>query len=95
MAAATTTARVLVGTSATTLTSGATASARDLIEIENEGTTPIFVGGPTVTSATGLPVHPGEKFRIDESVSIGVGRTLYGITAQGSNYVRVLESTKS
>lgn len=60
------------------------------IAVHNDGAGTVYVGGATVTSATGFPIISGE----DASFSLGESETLYGICAFGqSATLRVFHSS--
>lgn len=61
-------------------------SKRQTIAISNNGTAPIFIGGPNVTTVTGTPVTNGGSI----SLNAGPGVAIYGISTAAQD-VRVLE----
>lgn len=75
---------VNVGTARVRLDSGLGSS----IVLFNSGALSVFVGGSTVTAATGTPVGAGSW---SPSLDLNPGDGLYGIVASGSSDVRVLE----
>lgn len=82
------TGAVTVGTSAVALRVGvANQTNRRALLIQNLGPSPIFIGGPAVTTATGLRVAVQGAVVISASESY----TEYAIAATASNDVRVRE----
>jgi hypothetical protein len=55
--------------------------------VQNSGTATAYIGGTTVTAATGLPVPPGEQAIVPVTTGAGSSFALYGITAAGSTQV--------
>ena len=80
------TAQVSVGATATQIV-GARAR-RESVTIVNHGTTDVYIGGPAVTTSTGLLLlgTKGASVVLDGSIAI------YGIVATGSQTVSCLES---
>lgn len=86
----------LAGTTATVLFSGTGATVGGTsytfpagvtlgggLQIQNAGTATVYVGGSTVTTATGVPVPAGQSLVIQGSAATGASSTfnLWGITA--------------
>jgi hypothetical protein len=79
---------VSVTTSPTALRVGAgDATNRRSLLIQNRGTQPIFVGGATVSTLTGIEIEIGTSM----NVPLGEAQTLYGVAASGTHDVRVME----
>ena len=78
--------RVTVGTTAVALSQRATSDDREGYSIACTSTLPFFVGGISVSIATGWPVAAGEKFSADlDSFDV-----LYAISATPDTVVNVL-----
>lgn len=73
-----------VTTTATAILAGR--SARESLLVQNLGSVDVYVGGSTVTTATGIKVAANESLSFDEFVG-----TLYGIVAAGACDVRFFE----
>lgn len=78
------TAAVTVGTTVTPITAAATRRV-DARVVYNNGSATVFLGGPTVAVANGLPLLSGASFSYDGSAP------LFGIVAAGTVEVRVFE----
>lgn len=80
---------VTVTTAATLLSSGGDGSGtlRSVI-IRNDSAVDVYVGGPTVTIATGLRIPATSYLPLDLDIS----DALYGIVAAGSEPVQVLRT---
>lgn len=78
-----TTGAVSVGTTPTLLH----AADDDLISLTvfNNGADPVYLGGATVTTATGIPVAAGQARQL-----VVTGEAWYGVVATGTADVRVL-----
>lgn len=83
--------RIVAGSTNVTSTATAipstAATGRKTIMVKNAGEVTVYLGGSTVTTATGYPLDAGEEkaFDMDELV------VLYGITAAGTAAVKSLE----
>ena len=78
---------VTVTTTATKLTDvrGDTVAGYTLF-VANDATPTVYVGGPDVTSATGIPMPTGCSFSAD----LADNEDLYGVVASGTVPIRVL-----
>jgi hypothetical protein len=56
--------------------------------VVNAGAQTVYLGGPAVTTANGLPLDAGGSFDLD---GIGPDDELFGVVAAGTAEVRVLE----
>jgi hypothetical protein len=83
------TAVVAVGTAATALSTGGK-SMTDItsVAVYNAGSNTIFIGGSTVTTATGIPLAVGATATFD----LAFGDGLYGIVAAATENARVLQT---
>ena len=57
-----------------------------IVVFNDDATITVYVGGPTVSTANGIPVLAGNSFSID-MVS---GERLYAVAASGTPVVRIL-----
>jgi hypothetical protein len=55
--------------------------------IRNAGTATIYLGGPNVTTSSGIPIEVGETFTAD----LAPNDALYGIAAAGSHDCRIMQ----
>lgn len=78
---------VTVGTTATLL-NALTDSSRGTSSLVAQSATAFFVGGPTVTSATGFPVAANSPFSVD----LDNNELIYAAVATGTAAVSVLQS---
>lgn len=76
---------VTVGTTPTLLMAGATGTRTIYLHVT--GNTPIYIGGATVTTATGTPT---EKHTSPIPIVLRDGDSLYGIVTTGTADMRVL-----
>lgn len=82
--------RIDVDTEATRLSSsdrGSTAGQSVLVRVPSDAATSVVVGGPGVTSSTGVALAAGESLE----VALDRSEALYGVVATGSVTVQVLE----
>jgi hypothetical protein len=82
-------ARVSVTTTATSLAAGDSADGLS-VAVHNPGSVAVYVGGSTVTTATGFELGPQQTLSIDldpprgpVAGEWGAGEALYGIVAAG------------
>lgn len=83
---------VSVATTATQLdstTDNDDGSPGESIAVYNNGAATIYIGGSSVTTATGSPVAAGTW---GPTFDLGPGEPLYGIVASGTVEARVLET---
>jgi hypothetical protein len=76
--------QVTVGTTATKIVSGIPGT--DEVTIENLGTTDVYIGKSTVTTANGF-LLPGTK---GASITLGATQDIYGIVGAGTQAVSIL-----
>lgn len=62
-------------------------TSRKTVLVQNNATTPIYLGASGVTTANGFIVHGGSTFSVD----LGPAVDLYGIVTTGTNDARILE----
>jgi hypothetical protein len=75
-----------VGATATLIVAARTG--RNTVVIENTGTTPVYLGGPGVTTSTGL-LLPGV---LGASLTLPVSAAIYGVVASGTQTVTEAET---
>jgi hypothetical protein len=80
-----TTSQVTVGTTATLLANGRDTRKSIWIKVDPSATVPVFVGGSTVTTATGFHVAVGSTQQFGTTVA------LYGVVSSGTAKVYVAE----
>lgn len=57
-----------------------------VMTLRHRGTNPIFLGGPSVTTATGYQMNTGDALTID----LAAGDAIYGIVATGTEPLHML-----
>lgn len=93
MAKAVTVANVVITTTEAELSAAGDEADRDLLVITNTGNFTVFIGPTGVTVGDGLPLRPGETFRVEATpTTAAVVWPYYGISS-ATGAVRVLEST--
>lgn len=89
------TGNVTVGTTPTLLSSSPRRGLDDVHWVEvivpAAGST-VYVGGSDVTSSNGRPVAPSSSVEASWAATLGPEDHLYGVTASGTQAVRVLRS---
>lgn len=75
--------QITVGTTPVRLESAPGATARIALVIRNRGTSPVYLGGPTVASTTGLELDPGESIAVDLTEADASG--LWAVAASGTS----------
>lgn len=78
---------VSVGTTATRLDPDAGVGPSGSFAVRNAGTATIYLGGPNVTTSSGLPLDVGQTFTAD----LAPLDALYGIAASGTHDCRIVQ----
>jgi hypothetical protein len=79
------TSQVNVGTTATLLANGRDTRKAILITVDTAATTPVYVGGSTVTTSTGFRLNAGDAMELNTTAAV------YGIVSSGTVKVYVVE----
>lgn len=86
-------AAAITVTTAPTLLTGTDLAHRLSFAIRNTGTVTIYLGGPTVTTATGYPLDASQSLSIDLRDQASTSEELYAVTASGTSEARVLAAS--
>lgn len=80
---------VSVATTATLIrqSTGGSSQVPEGVLIYNDGANDVFIGGPAVTTATGIPVAAGS---FSPGISLLAGEAIYGIVAAATEDVKIL-----
>ena len=62
-------------------------SAGRVVQLKNTGSSTVYVGGSTVTAATGYPIAAGEA-----PYPFPVNNPIYGVTASGTSTIAYAEA---